>query len=817
MPSQRVSPKCPLACYYCRVKKAKCDGLKPCGNCVSHREVCTFPEVPPRVRKRKEREQELEDRLVRMEQLLREATGGRTENQSLNQSQSEDAYGKGRANVSRASQPESPRVHEPRHSAPMSRLPDPVENSRSPTVVATTAIVPAGTAVQGAHQTLSPPTPHLQSQSIAPRDSPVQDTALSDVTPERPFDHTFAEGYGASPVAIPCLPAVSSAPAACAAVPFEPPREYLWNMPQSPGGEVDALRPKLPAYDDIFGQTEESERYLSLSSVPAVEWVSRQVGTFELDSSTPLSTDVIVRTERLGQSLEQTRAPEPGLETALRWTGAYFNSCPHSIFAALDRASFESRLRAHFKPDHPTSFSKSWYALRNVVYAAGCRFSISEDSGPEGFAKARSESWGYYQNALSVHTDLLYLYTDLTSIQALLLMGFYAEALGIPRLEYILVSEAVRLAQSRELHLENSDRANTRPEEALSRQCLWWALYTYEKHLACRSSRPSAIDDDYVSCTIPSTPQDGRSEDLEFITKAAQHAQISSDITKQLNSAKAMRETPRETMRYMQNLDARLIEWQQSLDPLYRAKAPFMNVPPQGKQLFRLLFLHFSYHVSVIAIHGAFCYPWDRRDFQSAKSPEIRAQIRSSTESVAQASRQIILGLQRLETMSTLPLWLTFYYPLVGLVNLLVFVLKDPVSSTVAADVSLMDIVVGYFGYLEFVSSSMLVFPFPRDITSHMRRFVEKSNKARFQANASTQFAEATAVAGGDMPPDSTKLNWAPLLPFSAEVSDMDDPLLGWEDLYPFLPSVSESTYFFSNDNNSRGGEIGSMPQNRNM
>jgi hypothetical protein len=151
--------------------------------------------------------------------------------------------------------------------------------------------------------------------------------------------------------------------------------------------------------------------------------------------------------------------------------------------------------------------------------------------------------------------------------------------------------------------------------------------------------------------------KDGHSEDLEFIIKAAQHAQISSDIARHLNSAKAMRDTPQSTMRHMQTLEARLVAWQQSLDPIYKTRAPFNSLRLQGTQLFRMLFFHFSYLVSVITIHGSFCYPWDQPDLQSAKGSEIRVQMRKSTEAVGQASRQIILGLQRLETTFTLPLW----------------------------------------------------------------------------------------------------------------------------------------------------------------
>lgn len=39
------------------------------------------------------------------------------------------------------------------------------------------------------------------------------------------------------------------------------------------------------------------------------------------------------------------------------------------------------------------------------------------------------------------------------AVQALLLMAFYSKALGSPALEYILVSSATRLTQSKGMHL----------------------------------------------------------------------------------------------------------------------------------------------------------------------------------------------------------------------------------------------------------------------------------------------------------------------------------------------------------------------------
>lgn len=64
----------------------------------------------------------------------------------------------------------------------------------------------------------------------------------------------------------------------------------------------------------------------------------------------------------------------------------------------------------------------AWYALRNTIYAAGCRVQLSELEYLSPLAKAQESSWRYFENALSVLPDLLYPWTDPMAIHALLLM-----------------------------------------------------------------------------------------------------------------------------------------------------------------------------------------------------------------------------------------------------------------------------------------------------------------------------------------------------------------------------------------------------------
>jgi hypothetical protein len=56
------------------------------------------------------------------------------------------------------------------------------------------------------------------------------------------------------------------------------------------------------------------------------------------------------------------------------------------------------------------------------VYASGCRIALSKQSPLIPFAEAQERAWQFFENALSVHTELLYCATSLVAVQALTAM-----------------------------------------------------------------------------------------------------------------------------------------------------------------------------------------------------------------------------------------------------------------------------------------------------------------------------------------------------------------------------------------------------------
>ena len=61
----------------------------------------------------------------------------------------------------------------------------------------------------------------------------------------------------------------------------------------------------------------------------------------------------------------------------------------------------------------------AWHALRNAIYASGCRIYLSET---RSFHEANRVAWTYFENALALHTETLLFKTSLTSVQALTVM-----------------------------------------------------------------------------------------------------------------------------------------------------------------------------------------------------------------------------------------------------------------------------------------------------------------------------------------------------------------------------------------------------------
>lgn len=99
---------------------------------------------------------------------------------------------------------------------------------------------------------------------------------------------------------------------------------------------------------------------------------------------------------------------------------AFYESCWETNLGIMDRTDLEPLLQAHFE-NRISRKEPAWFALRNVIFAAGYRSLLATDPNMP-FAVMQAKAGYYFNNALSMFTRLILPPSSLMAIRALMLM-----------------------------------------------------------------------------------------------------------------------------------------------------------------------------------------------------------------------------------------------------------------------------------------------------------------------------------------------------------------------------------------------------------
>lgn len=717
--------KCAVACSFCRVKKIKCSGEQPCGNCQDHNTNCLFPPAHVRSRnKLRESNKNLRDRISRLEALIEE-------NKS----------------------PNAERVPQIDHD----------------TVEGTGPTPPLGfsTTVCSANPDIMAPRPEIPATS-------------------RPFEFVntiMSQMPGQIPSQLPATPPISN------------PDRLMTSYGPNEGQERPFICPEVaPEVENEIPEMSPTHSnweyhgpmsYLSIGSGSAARWLNQQIGASATAASAGQLSFSVTRGMKLDHSIAAEREPEPSSDMAWKYTTAYFENSLDCIFGVVNRRVFENRLRATWAGT--CSDDSAWYALRNTVYAAGCKILLT--TGNPSFAE--DLPWRYFENALSVHTDLLFLRSDITAIQALMQMAFYTEGLGNPALEYMLVSNALRLSQSKGLHLQPLKSWNLSEEEQIERNCLFWTIYAYEKHIAFRSGRPSIIDDCEIGCELITKVTSDSTINLQFFTEVIKHARITSRITRKLNSFKAGQKSVEALLKIANNLEEEVRAWYDAMPS--DLKDASLRPSSSTVHPHHILYLHFAYHGSLIAIHSRFIYPWNQN--RQGQDQYSSIDTSRSVEIVLESSQQIIMATKRVNPNGSFPTWLIFFYPVLALINVFLHVLRSPSQPSTANNLALVGVAAGHFNYVEFLTKSHISFPYVKEIVNVAQAVSQKAQRQQPQEAMAQSPRPLEGPLGAvdnnfnvlDSQVDEFNRVYTPSSMFGG-MSNMD---LGLENWPTFVPSLS--------------------------
>lgn len=202
------------------------------------------------------------------------------------------------------------------------------------------------------------------------------------------------------------------------------------------------------------------------------------------------------------------------------------------------------------------------WACINVILALAHRFDALKSS--DNVSEDR-KAWGYFQNALSVSTELSMLHSNLAAVQALLGMAIIIQ--GTPNTTPFssLLSATMKLAHSMDFHRRQTPPGFSLADNELRKQ-VFWTAYFLDKDLSIRNSQPPNQDDDEMDVELPF--QDvtrsrwaGSSDGLRAYLARIELAKIQGQVYKRLGSVKSARQSVLERAKAVRELNAALHQW----------------------------------------------------------------------------------------------------------------------------------------------------------------------------------------------------------------------------------------------------------------
>ncbi|KAI1616602.1 fungal-specific transcription factor domain-containing protein [Exophiala viscosa] len=687
---QDAQAKRVVACNYCRAKKIRCNGGTdgPCTNCLDRKQECVS--ATPRRWRRRERSREpddIVDRLARVEALLKQQPFPHTSTDleplpDFSTPLTGDCFRLLGGNDSDLMNPP--------------QLPD-----------QTIAVGMNEEGSQGHNlHFLTFPGPQAMANSSAIRDPGSLIVQRNSTYPADTTSSSMEWGSAYAP-----------------STPFDPP-----NAAGLGGDSPEEIRERCCISSSEISNWEYHgpRSFLSICSKPGIQWVASKSGSSTFNHSAKKFTTYITSRLKIEKMLSRERKPEPDQETAWRFTRAFFEEALESALGIVHRPWFEMQLKSHFNGTISDA-DPAWYALRNVVYAFGCRIELSKCSS---FKEATQSAWDWFENALSVHTEVLYFRTSIVGVQALTLMAYFTQNFGSPCLEYMLCSTAVRLSIAKGLHRQAVSSWNLTDHENSLRSCLFWAAYCLEKQIVCQSGRHSLIDDDDVSCQVPTSAPPNSTVNVEYFSILISLARLSSLVSKKLSTVRAFQQGAESVVRSVAELDEQLEALKSSMDPtISNPTRPKSSPSSSTMTAQQLAYLRSALFSLTLDMHTSLTYPWSRSMLGLTPCAALRDQVNRSTQIVAETCRKAILATEHVQFDASTPVPLGFFGPIHALINLFLYILQDPQRPGVQSDLALMDMGAGYFARVQFLTDSEVSISFVREMASLAHEVTEKASR----------------------------------------------------------------------------------------
>lgn len=345
-----------------------------------------------------------------------------------------------------------------------------------------------------------------------------------------------------------------------------------------------------------------------------------------------------------------------------------------------------------------------WTACLAVALAIAYRIRVMK------IRDSREESigWQHFKNALALLPELMLKNTDLFTVQALIGMCIFLQGTPNPQPSFGLLGAAMRSAHSIGLHKRGQGHGFN-PVEIEQRKRVFWLIYLVDKDICLRSGRPPAQDDADWNVELPSAnPEDGMGNVLlddgkttfNLFRTMCEFSVISSQVFQRLYSVKASKQSDGELVAAVNDLDAQLEKWKDSIPAQFRPEHDI--IAPDPVITIHVAVIHFAYYNCISTIHRRSVIQgiWSNRlvNFASEgrNSAPINHRIFQSAALSVAAARLSIALLKYIPDGDYSLVWLILYFPISALITVFGHVLNNPKDPRARSDLDLINMVINF-------------------------------------------------------------------------------------------------------------------------
>lgn len=343
------------------------------------------------------------------------------------------------------------------------------------------------------------------------------------------------------------------------------------------------------------------------------------------------------------RSIESVPTPAPDSERIRVFdiNEKYIATCVQAYWAHidpihpfLDRQQFES-IALSSQLSSKLASDRSWSALFYAVLALGSQY---HDGG--SYEPARSGSWRFFATALAIFPDLLISKTTLNTVQALTAMAIFASNVSCLQIEYAMVSEGAKKAQT--LGYNRSTAAGDDP-----RNRTFWVLYFLEKNMSFNIGRSSTIMDSDISSAIPTQMLLGSTVSFDWTRASIRISRLFSRIYASLFSVSARGRPGAYYVGAVQSLKAELEAWARTIPMEFRPGQPLRPYTTQTPQMADIsIRLHYLYHGTMLHL--------DRTAFQLEEDATARSHL---VIGIMQTARTVLELTKFIDVQPYTPIW----------------------------------------------------------------------------------------------------------------------------------------------------------------